>query len=80
VFAWSNVCTSTNKKATMSQWKHDGPGGDIADRMFDAATGGLLGTTECVRDTETGEYREVHVGHGQEVGDAIAKEQFVDSN
>jgi len=61
------------------QWEHAGAGGDLGDRIFDALTGGLLGTTECVRDTETDEYRDIYVGYGQKVGDAISKGQFADS-
>ena len=64
----------------MSDWKHAGPGGNIVDTMIDTLTGGLLGTKETVRNEKTGEYREVYVGHGQRVGEAIESAQFVDKD
>ncbi len=61
-----------------NKWEHTGPGGHILDRVIDTVTLGVLGTKEVVRNTETGEYREVYVGHDQKVGDAVAKGQFID--
>ncbi len=59
-------------------WKHEGYGGNPIDSVIDLVTGGLLGTKERVSNTETGEERTVYVDHGQDVGEAIAKGQFVD--
>lgn len=60
------------------KWEHAGPGGNAFDAVFDTLGGSLLGTKECVRDTETGEFREVFVSPGQTVGEAIANGQFTD--
>ncbi len=57
-------------------WTHEGSGGSMIDTVFDAATFGLLGTKECVRNSESGEYRDVYVGPDQSVGEAIANGQF----
>lgn len=60
-------------------WKDHGASDPIADALFNVATFGLgtqMPTTHTVQDTDTGEYREVIVGHGQDVGDAIANGQF----
>ena len=57
------------------KWEHVGPGGGIADMVLDSFFGPRK---ETVRHTETGEYREVLVGTGQTVGEAIEKGQFVD--
>lgn len=64
----------------MSDWKHAGPGGSIVDTVIDTLTGGLLGTKETVRNERTGEYRKVYVDHGQPVGEAIERGQFIDKD
>ncbi len=60
------------------RWRHVSPGGNAVEQVFDAFTGGALGHKECVRDEDTGEYREVYVGPGQSVGEAIRNGQFAD--
>lgn len=61
-------------------WKHEGTGGNLISQTVDALTGGVLGTTESVRNTQTGEVKEVFVNRDQSVGEAVEKGQFTDKD
>jgi hypothetical protein len=56
------------------KWRDHGFSGD-AGNYFPWVPGG---TEHVVENTETGEYRTVHVHDDQDVGDAIANGQFTD--
>jgi hypothetical protein len=65
--------TCPQEEAVMGgdKWEEVGPGGGLGDILP-----GPMHT--IVRNTETGEAREVYHDSGQDVGDAIAQGQFTD--
>ena len=76
VYVCGPLLLAVREDAMMEKWRHAGPGGDASDRVFDAVGGRILGTKECIQNTETGEFREVFVAPGQTVGEAIENGQF----
>ena len=64
------------------KWRDVGQGGRVLEGFIDALlggggdTGGLIGDTRVVQDTETGEYNEVYRGWRQTTAEAIEKGQF----
>lgn len=59
--------------------KWEDRGRTVEDGVMRLMTGGLwsrLGETHDVKNTETGETREIDINRGQSLGEAIAKGQF----
>jgi hypothetical protein len=57
-----------------NEWEYAGPGGDIGDMLLDL----IPPRKVVVRNTRTGEMRELVVGSDQTIGEAIEQGQWAE--